>query len=166
MKTRFQQMTTKGAIDGYSNFIGDDNDYKEWYGVVGQSRDSDCLERSNFETALAILGGESDDVRVERFDHWAVGWIEEVYVRPDSEAYKIAVDIEKRLQNYPVLDEEDYCQKEYEEASEVWANCYNETERVKYIRENRSQFDFNDFAELRAVIKGKYFNGYASDLLN
>ena len=43
---------------------------------LGQSRDSDCLEQSNFAVMLHELGGESDTVIVVRESHWAVGWVE------------------------------------------------------------------------------------------
>ena len=96
MKTRFEQMTTPGCVDGYGNFLGDDDeDYRDWFGVVGQSRDSSELEQSNFATALVMLGGEGENVRVERYGHWAVGWIEEVYVRPGTSECRIAEKIEK-----------------------------------------------------------------------
>jgi DNA invertase Pin-like site-specific DNA recombinase len=36
---------------------------------VGQSRDSDCLEQSNFAVMLHELGGESDTVIVVRESH-------------------------------------------------------------------------------------------------
>ncbi len=71
MKTRREQMTGGSGLDSYANFSGDDSDYQDWYGVVGQSRDSDALGRSNFRVGLKILGGEGDNVRVERYGHWA-----------------------------------------------------------------------------------------------
>ena len=43
---------------------------------VGQSRDSDCLEQSNFALMLEALRGESETVIVVRESHWAVGWVE------------------------------------------------------------------------------------------
>lgn len=40
---------------------------------VGQSRDSDALERSNFVCMLRAIGGESATIQVVREGHWAVG---------------------------------------------------------------------------------------------
>lgn len=164
MKTRKEQMTG-GSLDSYDNFLGDDNNYQDWFGILGQSRDSDILERSNFECGLKMLGGESNTVRVERYDHWAVGWIEEIYVKPDSEAHQIALDIEQSLSDYPVLDDMAYSEAEQEEAIETWQNYYGDKERIEYIRENRSQFEFNDFTELRDCVRGECFIGYASELI-
>jgi hypothetical protein len=164
MKTRYQEMTS-GGIDGYSNFLGNDDDYKEWFGILGQSRDSNCLERSNFEVGLKMLGGESETVRVERYGHWAVGWIEEIYVKPNSKAYEIAKEIESKLADYPILDESDFSDKEWNEANEVWKNCYSPKERIDYIRKHYSQFEFRDFRDLLACVRGLYFCGYASELI-
>lgn len=165
MRTRYEQMTA-GGIDGYSNFMGDDTGYREWLGVIGRHRDSDALERSNFRVALEMLGGESDEVRVERCGHWAVGWIEEAYVRPGSKAAKIAEEIEAALANYPVLSDEDFSAEEHDEAGQVWWNCYRWPERVKYIRENRRQFEFHDWQDMLACVRGEHFAGWACELLS
>jgi hypothetical protein len=165
MKTRYEQMAS-GGIDGYSNFLGDDSEYKDWFGVIGQSRDSNALSRSNFRVALKALGGESESVRVEHFNHWVCGWIEEIYVKPETEAYQRALEIEASLENYPVLDEEDFRNEEQTEADETWRNCYDVKERIKYIREHRDYFEFHDFSDLLHCVRGEYFAGYASELIN
>jgi hypothetical protein len=64
---------------------------------------------------LNIIGGESDDVVVLRFGHWANGWFEIALVKPGSKAEAIARDIEKGLEDYPVIDEDDFCEREAEE---------------------------------------------------
>jgi len=62
---------------------------------VRQSRDSDALERSNFECMLKALGGESETVIVVRETHWAVGWVEWIAIHEsDDKALKIADDIQ------------------------------------------------------------------------
>ena len=122
MKTRKEQMTS-GGIDGYHNFSGDDSDYQDWFGVAGRSRDSDIMEQSNFDGTLNRLGGEGKNVRVERYKHWACGWIEEIYVRPKTKQFKIAKEIEESLKNYPVLDEDDYSEREWEATNEYWDNA-------------------------------------------
>ena len=59
------------------------------------------------------------------------------------------------LEDYPVLDESDFSEREYEEANSVWESCYNVKERIEYVRENRCQFEFNGFADMLACIRGK-----------
>lgn len=168
MITRHEQMTS-GGLDSYANFIGDDTDYRDWLGFIGQSRDSGCLERSNFEVAckaLAEVDPDENDWRTERFGHWAVGWIEEVYVRPGTKAAELAQEIRDGLENYPVLDDQHFSELEHNEATEVWERCYDDQERLEYIREHRSQFDFHDFGDMLACVRGRYFAGYASELLH
>lgn len=134
---------------------------------VGQSRDSDALERSNFAAMLKALGGESDTVLVIHEGHWAVGWVEWLAIhQDDGAALKTADEIFAALQDYPVIDEEDWSERETTGANETWDQCYDVHERITYIREHRSQFEFHNYADMRACVRGGYFAGYASDLLN
>lgn len=138
---------------------------------VGQSRDSDALERSNFACMLRELGGESDIVTVVRESHWAVGWVEWIAIEADGtaesdKALETADEIKGALDDYPVVDESHWCEIEQQDADETWANCYSPLERVRYIRDNRSQFEFRDLADLLGCVRGRYFAGYASNLLN
>jgi hypothetical protein len=141
------------------HYFGDT--WPDYYSAgVGQSRDSDCLEQSNFAVMLERLGGESETVMVVRESHWAVGWVEWIAIHEsDAAALAIADAQQERLQNYPVLDEDDFCQRENDAANEVWRNCYDWHGRVKYIRANRSQFDFRDFADILGCVRGDYFAG-------
>ncbi|MEH2570123.1 hypothetical protein [Bradyrhizobium sp. AZCC 2289] len=65
---------------------------------VGQSRDSDALERSNFACMLRELGGESETVIVVRETHYLVGWVEWIAIHQDDEkALAIADEIKGKL---------------------------------------------------------------------
>lgn len=55
---------------------------------------------------------------------------------------------------------------ETEAAQEVWRTCYSDAERIDYIREHRSQFEFRSFADMLGCVRGRYFAGYASELLS
>lgn len=134
---------------------------------VGQYRDSDCLARSNFRIMLARLGGESETVRVVREGHWAVGWIEWIAIHEaDSEALREADRACEEMEGYPVLSDDDFSELEREEADSVWANCYSPGERLAYIRRYRDQFEFHDFGDLLDCVRGKYFAGYAFELIS
>ena len=104
-------------------------DKQEWFVVpVGQNRDSGELAESNFKTALEMLGGESDSVEVHRFGHWGPGWFEIIIVDNNSpEKVKILEQIEFSLENYPILDEEDFYQRESNSYYEGWNN-YGESD--------------------------------------
>jgi len=133
---------------------------------VSQTRDSKPLERSNFECFVTGLGGEGDDVEVHRFGHWGPGWYEVVLVRPDTLAAAKAQEMAGSLEDFPVLDESHFSRLEDQEAQEVWAKCYRTHERVEYIREHRSQFEFVSLADMLGCVRGKYFAGYASELIS
>lgn len=134
---------------------------------VGQSRDSDALERSNFACMLEAVGGESDTVTVVRESHWAVGWVEWIAIHQDDEkALQIADEVQAGLADYPVINEDHWSELEQEDANETWANCYSPQERIDYIRQHRSQFEFHDMTDMLGCVRGKYFAGYASELLN
>ncbi len=142
------------------------DDQQDWLVVpVGRNRDSGCLDESNFASALESLGGESETVEVHRFGHWACGWFEIIIVKPDSDAAKEAESIESALADYPCLDDEDFSQRETEEADRVWASCFNVKQRIEYIEKNRSQFEFRDFVDMLGCVRGRYFGGYASELI-
>ena len=131
-----------------------------------QSRDSNCLERSNFEAMLAALGGESETVIVVRESHWAVGWFEWIAIHEsDDKALRTADEIAAALKDYPVIDENLLSENEQKEADQVWRECYNVRERIAYVRKYQSQFEFHDYADLIGCIRGKYFAGYASELI-
>ncbi len=134
-----------------------------------QTRDSDALERSNFRTLLRGLkekDSEGQDHEVHRFGHWGPGWVEIVLVRPDTAAATEAEECESALADYPVLCDHDFSELEQEDANQVWRDCYRDRSRLEYIRDHRSQFEFRCFSDLMACVRGKYFAGYASELLS
>lgn len=97
------------AFDHHYNIENREN----WLLVpVSQNRDSDTLEKCNFESALKILGGESETVEVHRFGHWGPGWFEIILVDPSR--LNDVEEIESALESYPVLDEEAYSEAEFE----------------------------------------------------
>jgi hypothetical protein len=130
-------------------------EWPEYYSSgVGRSRDSDCLEESNFHAMLAALGGESDTVRVVRESHWAVGWVEWIAIHEsDEKALREADRLCGELKDYPILDEEDHSSREWEECERVWADCYTAKERVRYLRRARCTDGFRD---LRAAVGGDW----------
>lgn len=109
----------------------------EWYGWfsggVGRSRDSRLMEASNFDIAWKRLSDASLHLKIEEEDncpggdscrivtenHWAVGWVEWIAIhKSDTGALAEAEKIIEELENYPVLDDEDYSRREYEAAIE------------------------------------------------
>ena len=99
------------------NYIGET--YNDYYVLLSRYRDSGLVEESNFWSALKALNGESDTVKIIRSKHWAVGWIEMILIH---ESDKVSVDkgneIEESLGNYPILDEDDFYERESEKIDE------------------------------------------------
>jgi len=92
-----------------------------WAITFSKNRDSGLLEQSNYDTVKADLEKKfPDDVSDERFNHFAVGWVDHLLVRMlDSngkvtQAGKAALEWRDREKDYPVLDEEDYSRRELE----------------------------------------------------
>jgi hypothetical protein len=108
-------MMDGGGIDSRRNYIGED--LGDTVVVVSKTRDSEILAECNFDAALELLGGESNTVRVYNFGHWACGHISFIGVDPsDTVALEVAYCIRQSLEDYPILDEGLYFEREQEEA--------------------------------------------------
>jgi hypothetical protein len=147
-----------------------------WFIAAAVHRDSDCLTRSNFDVFKRELNalpevkawsGDESPIQIERFTHWAVGWCDYLIIDPACQAaVALAESMREQLENYPVADDEHFSATEQTEADETWANCYNPKERIACIRQHRSQFEFSSCVDLLGCVRGKYFAGYASELLS
>ncbi len=94
---------------------------KTWAMTFSMSRDSELLEVSNFESIQEDLEKRfRNDVTVERFSHWGVGWVDRIMVRMLEDNGNVTpagiavLEWRERLDDYPVADEEDYSRREYE----------------------------------------------------
>ena len=88
---------------------------------VSRTRDTGPLDESNFECTLKALGGESRCVEVHRFGHWGPGWFEIILVSPTAKKKNEILDeIEAALANYPIVDEMDWSERDFEAACESW----------------------------------------------
>jgi len=150
-----------------------------YYVFLGQTRNSGALDRANFDAGWkaiqavaskeSVLGDEDESATVVKVceNHWACGWIEWIAIHESDEAaLKVADEIAGTLTDYPVVDESLFSQYETDEANDVWKSCYRVKDRVKYIRAHPSQFEFRDYSDLIGCVRGNYFAGYASELLN
>ena len=81
-------------------------------------------------------------------------------VEPGEESYYI------QSCNVTLCSEDCLCSWEHEESQRVWRECYRTKDRLEYVRDHRDQFDFRSFAEMLACVRGHFFAGYASELLN
>ena len=110
------------------NYIGES--YNDYYVLLFRHRDSRLVDKSNFQSALKMLNGESDTVKVVRFSHWLCGWIEMILIHEsDVKSVDKGNEIEKALENYPILDEDDFFARESEKETEMF-------DQIKYDAEH------------------------------
>lgn len=134
------------------NYIGET--YYEYFVVLGKHRDSDTLTRSNFDVALEMLDGESETVIIVRSSHWAVGWIEGLFVHENDKAsLEIAEEIKESLSQYPVLDDEHWSNLQYDEITGYWENA-SLRERLEICHNAKA----NIFMSRHAYPKDKVFD--------
>ncbi len=118
-----------------NNYMGED--YKEYYQLYKQTRDSDILEKSNFsciaEDLKAKFGEENDQTwQIARLGHWAVGWIEIILIHESANnIVSFGEDIQRKLEDYPVYDEDHYGQIESEYGQEIW-DMITLSEKIDY----------------------------------
>lgn len=122
----------------------------DWQIVIAWTRDSETLERANWQAANKRLAEWPDDVAIERSGHWAVGWVEYLVVRPGTEAATEAAKIQAELDDYPVLDDEilsEVEQAEIDSAIEQAAGYYartNDLDPEKFIQAVYKAVSFED----------------------
>ena len=95
----------------------------EWAIIYTHNRDSGLLDLSNAEAICEALTpfSEADDPDVvyESHSHWAVGHVDGFSVRvfrdgEITDAFKTYHNLAERMAEYPILDEGDYGEREYE----------------------------------------------------
>ena len=102
----------------------DDSDH--WAIIYTHHRESGLLDRSN----AGVIGkammsftekvDDDPDVVMETHSHFAVGWIAGFSIRcinhngKVTEAFKQYAGLKESMDQYPILDEEDYSNREYE----------------------------------------------------
>lgn len=107
-------------------------DPDNWAIIYTHHRDSGLLDQSNaaaIEEALTpFTEGNDPNVVFETHNHWAVGHVDgfsvRVYRRGQiTKAFRTYHALAQRLANYPILDESDYCSREYEATIENVADA-------------------------------------------
>lgn len=134
-------------------FYGDEK-HLEWHVLYTQHRDSDILTRCNWNVICDTFK-DSDNIEIIRCSHWAFGWLEYFIIRPNTEEYKQAIEIESSIEIYSVLNEEKLSEMEYDESIEIWNNCYTTPqERIDLLRTNGHCA--SDYKELYNAVKNGY----------
>jgi len=104
-------------------FRDDIDDADNWAIIYSHNRDSGLLELSNagvIATALdPFTDGDEFDLVFESHNHWAVGHVDGFSVRvfrdgKITDAFRKYHELAESMANYPILDESDYSNREYE----------------------------------------------------
>jgi hypothetical protein len=93
-----------------------------WAIVYTHNRDSGLLAQSNADAITEGMEPFTDtdepDVVMESHSHWAVGHVDGFSIRvyrngEITDAFKAYHELSEQLADYPILDEEDYSEREY-----------------------------------------------------
>ncbi len=121
------------ALWKHPDFYAGEN-WNGWYcSPIGVHRDSGVLDRTNWDTmrdsllALAQEHPASEDDHEESWmdvievteSHWAVGWVSWIAIHPSNlAAIEQGEEFARRLEDYPVLDEDAFSTACWDEANE------------------------------------------------
>jgi len=129
----WQRFSSFAWMRGYK--LEDADEWLVWY---TSNRDSGLLAQSNEQAINQRLQpfsqGNDPDLVFERHSHWAVGYMDGFSIRIHrtnnslSPAFQEFCLIQEELENYPILDESDYSDREYAATLE---NYRNELWRIK-----------------------------------
>lgn len=95
-------------------------DPENWAIIYTSNRDSCLLEQSNAAVYEKALSRFPRTAIPQSHNHWAVGYVDgyvlRVYDRRGriTKAFQVYAYLKSRENNYPILDENDYCNREYE----------------------------------------------------
>jgi hypothetical protein len=107
-------------------------DPEQWALVYTHNRDSGLVDQSNADAIRAELEPfMGRTVIEEHHGHWACGWVDgfaiRVYRRGGeiTRAFRKYCELQRRLEDYRLLDEEDYSRREWEATQENLTNAGN-----------------------------------------
>jgi len=116
----------------FTDFGWDNSDIDhvdDWMIFHTANRDSGFTDQSNEFVFEKELDSFDFDVRRERANHWAVGWVNMLVIRvydacsgDITEAFKVWHRLAMALEEYPLLSEDDHSQREYDAALEAIRN--------------------------------------------
>ena len=124
-----------GNLQNFKCFVwyrDDIDDAENWGIFYTHHRDSGLLDQSNasvIEKALeSFTEAEDPDLIFESHDHWAVGHVDGFSIRVfrDGEitaAFRKYHELAEAMDAYPILDEEDYSNREYDATIENIADA-------------------------------------------
>jgi hypothetical protein len=138
----------------------------DWVVIKSVHRDSDFVDRSNYEVMTAMLDELGADYEDHRFSHWAVGWMDHLVVRVRTgnrlrkQLLREIASCYDALEDYPLLDEEHHSQMEWDAHEEGLCNEYCphcESLRQEHLDGQHHQLHllrFDDDGEVQQLVEG------------
>jgi len=124
------------------SYMGDD--LSDYYVIVGKNRDSGILEESNWDYVIKTF--DEKDILIAHFNHWLVGWVEQILIKEDN--YLALEKADEMLdRDAPYLDEIDYYERISKRAGVL-------AEDIK--KDLRNKFQGNDLTYLEKVEYAKH----------
>lgn len=129
-------------------------DPENWTIFYSHHRDSGLLEQSNAEqiqeSLAEFIDGDDPDVVVESHNHWAVGHVDGFSIRvfrdgEITDAFRTLHGLLTQLEDYPILDEDDYSEREYDATI---ANIVNASYRIKSDYELPEHWEYDVYGWL------------------
>ena len=108
------------------------DDADQWAIIYTSNRDSGLLDQSNAAIIAKALQpfteGDDPDLVFESHDHWAVGHVDGLSVRvyrngEVTEAFRAYHELAQQMDDYPILDESGYSERELEATLENIADA-------------------------------------------
>jgi hypothetical protein len=103
-------------------------DADQWAIIYTHNRDSGLLDQSNAKVIAKAMApfteGDDADVVIESHSHWAVGHVDGFSIRvcdgngEITEAFRKYHELAEAIDQYPILDESDYSERELEATME------------------------------------------------
>jgi len=125
----------------------------DWLVAATTNRDADCLTRSNWRSFIKLLGGDgsqlgakgsadiNENVAIKEATHWACGWVQYLLIDPKADGLvAIAEDACDKLEDYPVINEDDWSTLEYDEYYEF----FTRDAQSEFARELGRKFELCD----------------------
>ena len=137
-------------------FRDDIEDADDWAILYTHHRDSALLDLSNaaaIEQALeSFTDGDDPDVVFESHSHWAVGHVDGFSIRvfrdgQITDAFRRWHELAEAMAAYPVLDESDYSNREYEATLENIADAARRVEDEYDLPEGWEEEVYGWFSE-------------------
>jgi len=134
---------------------------------LGTHRDADALQESNWDVIkremdkVDLMGAYSDYDSVDYHTEGSClnGWNTSVHVRlDDAVAIKAAMELVHTLQDYPILDEDDYSERQWEQDHPGGGKCYAESDCSCAEGEHDRKNAQDNHAGCRAWLRGELEN--------